>query len=544
MSQPATPLRAAATELLLVSPSRLPLSASSSAQKRRVTPSAEASSPKKVAVLTLPDAIPRGQHTIPRGQIPNPLSWLAINQQAHIGKLMNSLTSKLTACLTFWILTGHALADSTWSLLLPNPLLQLRNQDLPRHISLPFNIGDEGAPDPASGEVFDICVKLFPGLQSLGSDKTFLDLTVTPLPPKPWPKTIGGMPCRFYPDLALYPSQPPVLLPDQVAHSAKHVSVRNGQVANTENYRDAEDWDPLFRIIRDHFDELAISITEVMYKMHEVIIVLEHRNTDMTRVPCTIAQVLCGYFFEDQMGRPAVPQARRERDPSPGNPDDSQYQALRPGVRVTSTYLPEVPDAFISSTAGVLVKDQAGDHFLTVAEHAFPAKCGTRAMHPSPNGGRAIGELIMGVGHTDIALVKLHQSEHFTNTTFHNTLMDKSVPLKRLAPCKQGDLLYLDSPNTGCIDGTVKWAGRRRFPSDDPTEHNWVLTTWIYMGQESAWQLPEGMCGSAIWMGNGDVVGFFQYAPKEGVMVDWCAGIDAMELLERGYTLVEGNPDR
>lgn len=58
------------------------------------------------------------------------------------------------------------------------------------------------------------------------------------------------------------------------------------------------------------------------------------------------------------------------------------------------------------------------------------------------------------------------------------------------------------------------------------------------MGQDSAGSLPDGMCGSAVWTEDGDVIGFFRYAPKDGAMKDWCAGIAADELINRGFTLV------
>lgn len=40
-------------------------------------------------------------------------------------------------------------------------------------------------------------------------------------------------------------------------------------------------------------------------------------------------------------------------------------------------------------------------------------------------------------------------------------------------------------------------------------------------------------------MGMGTSLVFFKYAPKAGVMKDWCAGIAADELIHKGYTLVD-----
>lgn len=444
------------------------------------------------------------------------------------------------------MLTSHTHTDFIFPLLapnplrqnpvFPNPLLQLRSEDLPRHISLPPNlIATDPVDDSVSHEFFKILQGLFPGLQEVACDGDFLFVRVTPLPPKPWPKTIGGLSARFY--------SGPYLRSDQLTFDGKRVlaASRNGRVALDKNYHDVEDWDPLFDIIKYHFIELGISITEVIYKKYIVSIVLKHRNTDMSRLPARVAQVTCTYYFEDQMGRPAAPQARRQHDPSPGNQDESQYQTLRPGIRVSSTYLVHEPQAFISSTAGVIVKDQNGTQFLTVANHAFTDCQSPHLVHPSPDGGRAISELITPIGRTDIALVKLFQSEHFTNTTFQSTLLDESVRLQRLAVAKRRDIIYLDSPDTGCIEGQVNYSSRRIIPSDDPfsVEQEWLFTFWTYMGQDSSTNLPNGMCGSAIWKTNGDVVGFFEYAPKEGVMVDFCTSVGAKELINRGYTMGE-----
>ena len=211
---------------------------------------------------------------------------------------------------------------------------------------------------------------------------------------------------------------------------------------------------------------------------------------------------------------------------------------------MTSNYMPSQPGMFLLTSAGVLVRDQVGKEFMTAASHGFPAECGTRITHPLPAGGRNIGNLIMEVTHTDIALVKLLDTEKFSNVTFQNEIMPEPVQLKRLASVddhRSGDPVFLDSPDTGCISGTLMRSSYQRGPSDDHglPDQNWIYTTWYYMGQDSANALPDGICGSAIWCEDGDVIGFFRYAPKSGVMKDWCAGIAADELTNRGFTLVD-----
>lgn len=362
----------------------------------------------------------------------------------------------------------------------------------------------------------------------------FVYLYQNTMPPKPWPMTIAGLPSY----IAQNPGPQHSPIPE-----LRRVSRKNGAIHGDLNGQDMEDWSPLFNLIRGHFQDLGISITEVMYWSSFVIVVLEHRNTDAGKLPWKAANILCFYLYDDEMGRPFLPQAHRLRDPTLGNPDNSQYGPLQPGLRVTSTYLPSKPDMFLSTTAGVLVRDQAGNEFMTVAAHGFPDECGTKVIHPLPAGGRNIGEVIMEVSHTDIALVKLRDGETFSNITFENENIQEPVQLKQLATVKGrrvGDALVLDSPDTGCIDGVFQLTSYQRVPSDDHAspERQWIFTSWFYMGQDSAGSLPDGMCGSAVWTEDGDVIGFFRYAPKDGAMKDWCAGIAADELINRGYTLV------
>lgn len=101
---------------------------------------------------------------------------------------------------------------------------------------------------------------------------------------------------------------------------------------------------------------------------------------------------------------------------------------------------------------------------------------------------------------------------------------------------------YMTAPSqtdTGLMDGLLMASSFRAVPSDENSPKlECVFTSWIYAGQDSAINLPEGISGSTIWDEGGGVLGFFRYAPKEGVMKDWCAGIAADELIDRGFTLV------
>src|SRR5437667_10133987 len=68
--------------------------------------------------------------------------------------------------------------------------------------------------------------------------------------------------------------------------------------------------------------------------------------------------------------------------PNLGNPNNSEYNNLQPGLRVTSAYFLSDLDTFLSTTCGVLVRDQVGNKFMTAAAYGFPGECGTQVIHP------------------------------------------------------------------------------------------------------------------------------------------------------------------
>ncbi|KIW18100.1 hypothetical protein PV08_02387 [Exophiala spinifera] len=509
MSTPATPSHKMVGELFLVSPMSVVGSGGVSGRKRKITPVAERASPKRIAVITSPGAVSPAVNTMERPS-PNPLAWPIQSERASI-EYRSSL--------------GEAI---------PNPLYKPEQASPPpRHIVLPFDlrVDEKALSDPDKRALLS---SIFPHTTTLTFDGNFIAIHVDTLPPKPWPLSVAGVPLYLYQERGRIP------MPE--ARPAWESKVRIGQ---DQNGRNMKDWTPLFNIIKDHCRDIGVSITEVIYFPDSVYIVLEHRDTDYKILPRLAGGIMCFYMFEDQMGRPSTPQARRLHDPAPGDPDVSKYDALQPGLRVSSAYLPDKPDKFLGTTTGVLVKDQVGNKFMTVAAHGFPPECGTSVYHALPSTGRDIGELIMEVTHTDIALVKLQDEETFSNTTFQNDLTPEPVQLKKFVRCEEyqrQSIIHLDSPDTGFIDGQYMAPSYKAIPVDEGLPKlKWVSTTWYYMGEDSGTNLPAGMCGSAIWDEDGNVLGFFKYAPLNGAMVNWCNGVAADELINRGYTLVDAN---
>ncbi|EXJ55875.1 hypothetical protein A1O7_08806 [Cladophialophora yegresii CBS 114405] len=514
MSCSPMPQRTAVAELLLVSPIALNRLDLSSSRRRRITPTAEATSPRRVAIITRPGVITPSLNSIDRSRFPHPLGWSSRAEVAHIDQRVSLYKATTVPNSLHQNMATHDPQE-------PPPA---------RHLIFSFDLREKF--DPSSDpEKRDILWNIFPGTIGIGSDGWFVYLQLRTLPPKPWPLTVAGVPLYLHLKLGQNPLPP-----------ARPVSWKNGSIAEDQDGKYMKDWKPLFLAIKDHFQDLRIPITEVMYLGNVVVIVLKHRDTDTDTLPCRAAKIGCNYLFEDEMGRPSALHASRLTDPAPGNPDVSQYDTLQPGLRVASSYLPSSSATFMSTTTGVLLRDGVGNEFMTVAAHGFPSQCGTQVFHAFPGIGRDVGELVMEVSHTDIALVKLKDTEKFSNITFESDRIPEPIQLKQLAPtasCPRFSLVCLDSPDTGFIEGQFMWSSFQAIPSDDESaEQDWVFTTWSYMGQDAAMKFPEEMCGSSIWSEDGNVLGFFRYAPKEGLMKDWCVGLAADELINRGYTLV------
>ncbi|OAP53799.1 hypothetical protein AYL99_11985 [Fonsecaea erecta] len=496
MSSASTPERTPVAELLLVSPIAVG-GLSVSPTKRQITPTAEATSPKKLAVITSHGAVSPFVNSIARSTFPNPFGWPVQAELAHIDERL---------CLYNHI-------EDPLEMNTPEQVLQ-QSPPLAHHLIFPFDLrNDEGSwADPDKEPLLR---SVFPGTTGIGSNGWFILLLLRSLPPKPWPLTIAGLPLYFHTHDTFGQSPLP---------NGKRVTRKNGSVAEDQDYRNIKDWEPLFHVIRKFFEDIGIPITEVMYL-----------------VPWLVGRVACVYLYEDEMGRPSNLYTRRQLDPTPESPDMSKYDTLQPGLRVVSNSPPQLgdPDTYLETTTGVLLRDSVGNEFMTVAAHGFPSEAGTVVIHASPSG-RVIGELISEVSPTDIALVKLAKTEKFSNVTFPNARVPVLIQLKRLGRAKCFSEIYLDSPDTGLIDGIFMLQSRTRVPNDDhEPKPEWLFTSWTYMGVDAAANLPGGMCGSAMWDAEGNVLGFFKYAPVEGVMTDWCAGVAADELINRGYTLVD-----
>ncbi|EFQ98274.1 hypothetical protein MGYG_01308 [Nannizzia gypsea CBS 118893] len=289
--------------------------------------------------------------------------------------------------------------------------------------------------------------------------------------------------------------------------------------------------------------EIGVSITEIQFRGRFIVIVLEFRDSDISVLPQLIARCNCFYLYDDEMGRPSNQSALRLLEPVPGNPDDSEYDNLRPGVMLSSGKHPTEGRELLTSS-GVLVQDDNGYQYMTCASHGFPY--GGRVFHPNASR-QEIGTVIIKLTHINIALVQLDNQISYTNEIFENTVVPgPSVRLQRFNTdeenrCRAGSDIFINSPFTGYIEGTQGMRAMCRAPTGNPRkpEQVWIKTRWDYMGQGSSDTLADGICGSALWNDRGNVVGFFRHAPKSGHFLGWCLPTQASRTFSKASRLSE-----
>ena len=180
-------------------------------------------------------------------------------------------------------------------------------------------------------------------------------------------------------------------------------------VSSDLNFRDNEDAkDELYKLVREFFKQSSISITEIQYWGSVVVIVLECDDESvLSAVPRPVAR-------SREMGQPAKLSALRLKQPSIEEFDDSQYDILRPGVMLSSGKHPE-ESYELFTFSGVLVRDSLDYQYMTVAAHGFPGLPFSGKVYHPRGQNNEIGEVVIELTNTNVALVKLNEGVPFIN---------------------------------------------------------------------------------------------------------------------------------
>lgn len=272
------------------------------------------------------------------------------------------------------------------------------------------------------------------------------------------------------------------------------------------------------------------------------VVTLSCKATACQKMPSFLAGQGCYYqFSESGAGSPA---ALRGKHPHGIQYDNTAYadevgSILRPGIMVSSSATPPTVDGkevihFKSTTSGLMVVNQDGEKFITMAAHGFEED--GLVWHPTPHQGKIIGNIVELIPDTDIAIVKLNKGLRYTNHTFGTPQNPDGKAMVGLSPNLPiqtliGDIVSMDNPYSGFCEGQVIALGVKM--ADSGTRY--ITHTWLIMqnGEETI----DGSCGSAILDEDNRVVGFLRYMSNDGAD---CFAVSATELRKGGYEICGG----
>lgn len=226
----------------------------------------------------------------------------------------------------------------------------------------------------------------------------FVIIRMAKLPPSPWPFTIGGLPLRFTET-------------DHGGHLNPGILGRGTHELTTINLRRGD-------VLSDQVLQQALAVMQTRdVKVFQIFCfdnywsIVIPDGTELRRVPRGLAGQSCCYKFESEMVNlePAAVQAKEPRGTAF---DDSDYATgskalLRPGIMVTSSPWiasenREPREIYKQTTSGILVVDDQGELFVTVATHGFQTD--GLIFHPNPISGSVIGKIVRSLPGTDISL--------------------------------------------------------------------------------------------------------------------------------------------
>ena len=120
-----------------------------------------------------------------------------------------------------------------------------------------------------------------------------------------------------------------------------------------------------------------------------------------------------------------MPAALRGKIPAGIAYDNTAYadevdSILRPGIMVNSSATLSTVDGkevnnYKSTPTGIMIVNQDGELFITVAAHGFEED--GLVWHPTPHQGKIIGTVVDSIPDTNIAIVKLNKEVYDTQTT-------------------------------------------------------------------------------------------------------------------------------
>lgn len=267
-------------------------------------------------------------------------------------------------------------------------------------------------------------------------------------------------------------------------------------------------------------------------------------GTEFDLLPYRVAGSPAWYRVISEAPQPD-PAALRSKPPQGTEYDDTKYTTasnalLRPGIMLSSSVRTIITDGkseaiFKTTTSGILVANQKGQLFITVATHGFEDD--GLVYHPNPHKGTVIGQIIESLPGTDISIAKLNPGLRYVNETFGTTAEPEGIRMNGISPAfpphlRAYDFLTMNNPFSGNCEG-VTMAFGAIIPEEGDKEY--VEHEWLFL--ENGFEPIAGSCGSPILDAEGKVVGLFSFQHTKSSL---CLAVAAKELRGYGYDICGG----
>ena len=374
-------------------------------------------------------------------------------------------------------------------------------------------------------------LKLVPKTFAVEVRPPYLIFRVYELPAKPWPFIIGGLPVQ-------------ITTKDR-GEIFQRGRIGRGKVALPElNLKASIKYsNDVLRAVIEYFGEVQIKIRDVFW-FSGCWLVTTVEEIDPKLLPAQIGR--CPTWYRTVAENPDPdPAALRMKTSHDIDFDDSDYvtttdAVLLPGIMLSSSaqvvsHNGQIEVSWKTSTSGILVTNNGGEMFVTVASHGFEDD--GLVYHPNPKHGKVIGRIVASLPHANISLAKLNPGLRYINETFGNGTGPDGTKINGFTAdfrphMRSYDSLNMNNPFSGYCVGTVLATGAR---VTGESNKNFVLHEWYTF--ENGDQTVDQGCGSPVLDEEGRVAGLFRFKKRDSVE---CSCVAAGELREFGYEICRG----
>ncbi|MCJ1338550.1 hypothetical protein MMC09_003839 [Bachmanniomyces sp. S44760] len=343
-----------------------------------------------------------------------------------------------------------------------------------RHVKLDFELYRDHVQCVPSTAQSKAIMALFPTCYKLSFSPPFLILTLTHLPPKPWPVTVAGIP--------LYLTTNPTLgfSPMNKGLSGHGPKVEINATIQLWRTPGLETFKKLFRVFRD----LGADVQSIQWAGWCLLVIGAEEPQDWkTRLPFQINKIRVGYIWDaGSIEETAI----RRTLPTNRVSHREVYANVRPEITITSCL--GTPDTDMVSTSEVCLRSPCGKTHTAEAGHGFPGGVGEITFHDG-RWGTCTGEVAkMLFGQTDIALAELVAKVPYSRETFSkaDAPVEEFSEIAKITQLHVGEPIFMDTPPNSRYEGTVLVIDVLEIPTrDEPAETNeYVITAICFFGSE------------------------------------------------------------